>query len=424
MLDHPALSQAARHGVRLGLTRMRSFLADQGSPHHAMPVLHVAGTNGKGSVVRMAGAILAAHGLTVGELTSPHLQQVNERIRVGGQPIGDVQLDALLAEMVLAGRAWAADGGELEADVAMLTYFELITAAGFVHLARQSVDAALVEVGLGGRLDATNVVEPAATAIVSVGIDHTRELGPDLASIAAEKAGIIKRGVPVIVGPLGGAAARVVRAMAADRDAPLLSPGDGYRVGAHRDGHMHFSMGETELRDLPVGLEGAHQVDNAGVALALCATLLGPERQLDPEATARGLGQVTHAGRLEWLGPDLLLDAAHNPAGAATLASYLRSLPRDRPRTLLLGVSEDKDPRSMAVALEGVVDRVITTHCAHPRAVPAGQLAVSLVGVDLPVLPAGPIEDALPYARSGDGLVVVAGSIFLTGAVRELVGVT
>jgi dihydrofolate synthase/folylpolyglutamate synthase len=425
--DHPVLSEASRHGVRLGLNRMRSFLVALGSPHLAVPTLHVAGTNGKGSVVRMVASLLEAHGRSTGELSSPHLQEVNERIRYRGQPVSDAELEALLAELVEVRDRWAASEGLPQSptgvpEAALLTYFELTTAAGFLHLAHQRPDAAVVEVGMGGRLDATNLVCPAVTAIVTVGIDHTAELGPDLGSIAAEKAGIAKAGVPMVLGPLEYTALRVVRAMAADRGAPLLLPDEHYRVAADRSGRLHFSMGDTVLDDLPLALPGVHQVHNAGVALAMVQTFLGPDQPLDPEACARALATVHHAGRLEWLGPDLLLDAAHNPAGAATLAAYLRSLPRDRPRTLLLGVSSDKDPRSMVVALEGVVDRVITTRCAHPRALPAGSLAEALVGVAVPVLPAGPVEQALPLAQAGGGLVIAAGSIFLTGAVRELVG--
>ena len=398
MRDHPILTEASRHGVRLGLNRMRSFLQALGSPHLVVPTLHVAGTNGKGSVVRMVASLLEAHGRSTGELTSPHLQEVNERIRYRGQPVSDAELEALLAELIAVRDTWAAAEGLPQSpggvpEAALLTYFEITTAAGFLHLAHKRPDAAVVEVGMGGRLDATNLVAPVVTAIVSIGIDHTAELGPDLGSIAAEKAGIAKPGVPMVLGPMEHPALRVIRAMAADRGAPLLLPDEHYRVAADRQGLLHFSMGDTLLDGLPLALPGAHQIHNAGVALAMVQTFLGPEHPLDPAACAQALADVHHAGRLEWLGPDLLL-----------------------------GVSSDKDPRSMVVALEGVVDRVITTQCAHPRALPAGSLAEALVGVGVPVLPAGPVEQALPMARRGGGLVIAAGSIFLSGAVRELVG--
>jgi len=422
VLAHPLLSEAARAGVRLGLGRMRGFLEHLDSPHLQADVVHVAGTNGKGSVVALLSSVLQAHGLRVGALTSPHLQQVNERIRVDGEPIADEDLDALLVELRAACADWL-EGEALADDEPPLTYFELMTAAGFVHLARQQVDVALVEVGLGGRLDATNVVRPAATAVVSIATDHTAELGPDLASIAAEKGGIIKEGVPLVLGPLPKDALRVLRAMAFDRGAPQFIADEDYRVASDRSGGLSFSLGDLALPGLQLSLAGAHQHANAGVALALASLLMDHRgARLDPDKVATGLLAARHAGRLEWLAPDLLIDSAHNPAGAASLAGYLRSLPRTRPRTLLMGASNDKDARSMVVALEGLVDRVVTTHCAHPRAMAAGDLAALLVDVGVPVLPGGSVEDALPTTRTGDGLVIVAGSIFLAGAVRELVG--
>ncbi len=424
MLDHPILSDAARNGVRLGLNRMGRFLDALGAPHLAVPTLHIAGTNGKGSVVRTVASLLEAVGLRTGELTSPHLQHVNERIRVRGVPIADAALDRLLNEVALARRRWSEELGDEGAEAGALTYFELSTAAGFLHLAQEQVDVAIVEVGMGGRLDATNLVRPEVSAIVSIGIDHTAELGPDIPSIAAEKAGIIKAGVPVVLGPLDGAAMRVVRAIAADRGAPLVLPGEQYKVGANRQGQLWFEMGALQLAEVPLALPGHHQVDNAGVALAMASLFLQSRGGLPVQAAVDGLAAVRHPGRLEWATPDLLLDAAHNVAGATTLAAYLRSLPRQGQRTLLFGSSSDKDPRAMAVALEGLVDRIVTTHCAHPRALSAGTLAEALIGIGVPVLPAGPVEEALPLARAGGGLVIAAGSIFLAGAVRELVGIS
>lgn len=421
MRDHPVLREAAAHGVRLGLNRMGAFMQALGSPHLARPTLHVAGTNGKGSVVRTVASLLEAHGLRTGELSSPHLQEVNERIRLRGEPIGDADLDRLLNELSERRRAWAAELGEDAELAGALTYFELTTAAGFLYLAEREVDVMVVEVGLGGRLDATNLVRPEAAAIVSIGIDHTEELGPDIPSIAAEKAGIIKPSLPTVLGPLEGAAMRVIRAIAADRGAPILAPGEGYQVGADREGRLWYRFEGIELDGVELALKGHHQLDNAGVALTLAALFLRPRGGLRPEAARLGLAHVRHAGRLEWLLPDLLVDAAHNVAGASALAAALRDLPRDCPRTLLLGASADKDCRAIAVALEGLVDRVITTHCAHPRALPAGSLAARLVGLAVPVLPAGPVEEALPLARRPGELVIAAGSIFLVGAVRDLV---
>ncbi len=422
MILHPVLSDLARFGVRMGLSRMRSFLTFLGEPLAGLKVLHVAGTNGKGSTVRMLGSMLRAAGYRVGEFTSPHLQRINERICIGGVEISDEALDALLRELAEARTQWAAEvtGGEVDGDVA-LTYFEMITAAALVHMARSAVDVAILEVGLGGRLDATNLVEPLACAIVSVGLDHTEQLGPDLASIAAEKAGIVKVGCPVVVGPLSLDALRVVRLIARERSAPLLEAGEHYRTLRSDTGRFTWTFDNRTLRDLPLSLAGDHQIDNAGVAVTLLSQV-ADVLPVSEEAIRAGLAAASHPGRLEWLAEDVLIDCAHNCEGAVSLSDYLRPLPRDRPRTLLLGASADKDVRSMVVQLAPHFDRVMTTQCSHPRAAEAGEIARQLIDVDMPVLPAGPIEQAISLARDGRSLVVAAGSIFLAGAVRDLLG--
>ena len=424
MNTHPLLSDLARFGVRLGLDRMAGFLAWLGDPHVSSPAIHVAGTNGKGSVVQFCASALAAGGRRVGAYTSPHLQRVNERVAVNGEEVEDSTLDALLAELDGARRAWvteALDGAMRPGEA--LTYFEMMTALALVYFHRQQVEVSVIEVGLGGRLDATNLVQPAVSVITTVGLDHTEQLGPDLASIAGEKAGIIKPERPVVVGRLPPAALRVVRSIAAEREAPLYVLGEDFRVATERSGRMSWTMGERHLRDLEVGLMGLHQHDNAAVALA-ALSLLPEGLSVGEEALRVGLSQVRHPGRLEQLDDDLLVDCAHNPDSAVQLAAWLRENPRapDQQRTLLLGMSSDKDPRTVVVALAPHFDRVLTTHCDHRRALSAGDLAERLVGVDVPVLPAGPVEQALPLARRAPGTVVVAGSVFLAGAVRELLG--
>jgi len=420
--EHPVLAALARFGIRMGLDRMQDFLSHLGSPHRAAPVIHVAGTNGKGSTVRILGSVLRQAGFRVGEYTSPHLQQINERIQICGVPISDAELEGLLLEIGAARQVWAAD---LDQDISaerVLTYFEMMTAVAFAAFARANLDVVIVEVGLGGRLDATNVVDPVLTVITSVDLDHIAQLGSDISSIAAEKAGIIKPGVPVVIGTMGPDAVRVVRAIAHERGALLVRAEEDFMVQGGKDGTFSWTHCGRVEHGLSIGLAGDHQILNAGVALTVLA-MLG-DRFPIPEWSdvVLGLASSSHPGRLERLADDLLVDCAHNVAGATTLAQYLRELPREGPRTLLLGTSEDKDPRSMLGPLAGQVDRVLTTHCAHPRATPAGDLAQKLVDVRVPVLPAGPVEEALPLARAGDDLVIVAGSVFLAGAVRELVG--
>lgn len=441
MRNHPILDPLTMAGVKMGLERMRGFLDSIGNPHLRYPVIHVAGTNGKGSVCRMVGAMLAAQGYTVGITTSPHLQHINERIRVCRAPgdagaIPDADLDAVLHRIRDARDVWAQDA--LGPDEPMpLTWFELSIAAAFLYFAEQKVDVAVVETGMGGRLDATNVVAPLVTAIVTVGLDHTDHLGPDHASIAAEKAGIIKPGVPVVVGPLPRAALSVVRAQAHDRGAPIWGWGEalaGWSAGDGRaptgapsaeDVHVRTTRPDgsiVERGGLALGLEGAHQIVNAAVACQI-VDLLPPTLAVGEDAVRSGLAAARNRGRLEWLAPDLLVDGAHNPDGATVLAQYLASLPHDRPRTLVLGGGYDKDIRSVAVALAPEVDRILTTMGTNPKARTPEDIAAALEGLHVPVSPAGDHVHAVQTARNGIDLVIVAGSLYLIGDVRDQFGV-
>ena len=395
---------------------MRSFLDHLGAPDLRYPVIHVGGTNGKGSASRMTAAVLQASGLRTGVHTSPHLQVVNERVIVDGKPVTDAVLDALVEKLDAARRDWA--GAALSpGEPFPLTYFEFTVACAFQHFADAGVDAAVFEVGMGGRLDATNVVSPVATAIVTVGLDHCDELGRDHAAIAGEKAGIIKPGVPIVVGPLPASALQVVRTVAAERAASLSVFGKDFEAfGA--SGSFRY-RGDRELGGLVLGMVGDHQVINAAVALRALEVSGLP---VTDDAIREGLLRARNPGRLEWLAPDLLVDGAHNPDGANTLAAYLSRLPRDRKRTLLLGGGVDKDGRGVASALAPQFDRVFTTACAHERARTPWGVAAELEGLGVPVSPAGALGDALPACRNGRDLVVVAGSLYLVGAVRDLLG--
>jgi dihydrofolate synthase/folylpolyglutamate synthase len=382
-------------------------------------VLHVAGTNGKGSTCRMAAAMLEAHGLRVGVTLSPHLQHVNERFRMDARCISDAALEALILRTQALVTSWAAEALPAE-EHPPLTYFEFTVAAAFLWFAEERVDVAVVEVGMGGRLDATNLVAPLVTAITSIGLDHTEQLGPDLASIAGEKAGIVKPGVPVVVGRLPHEALAVVRAVAGQLDAPLSAFGADFDATGTSEAFTWRAEGLVR-EHLSLALPGDHQVANAAVAVRMMDAL-PPALRPSEQAIRLGLRAARNPGRLEQLGPDLLLDGAHNVEGASVLAGHLASLPRDRPRTLLLGASSDKDVRGLAVALAPQVDRVLATQYDHPRARPSADVAVSLGDLGVPVLDGGPLEQALSFARRPGDLVIVAGSLFLVGATRDLLG--
>lgn len=375
----------SRFGVRPGLEAMRRLLARLGDPQRALPVVHIGGTNGKGSTAAFVEAALRAAGRRTGLYTSPHLLRFGERIRLDGQELSP---DALAGYLT---RVFAVAGDE--------TFFEIATAAALLAFAERKVEVAVLEVGLGGRLDATNVVErPLVTVITGVALDHTEVLGDTLVAIAREKAGIWKPGVAAVAACEDAAACAVLEERAAQLEAPLSLYGRDF-----------------DDRALPpLGLLGAHQRRNA--ALARRALQLLPPALRPAEAlVAEGFANVRWPGRLEWLAPDVLVDGAHNGDGARALAAALPVLAAGRPVTLILGVVADKDARSMATVLAPCASRVIATAPPSPRALPAAALAALLPGCEV----APDLASALGRAR-GQGLCVVAGSLFLVAEARRL----
>ena len=420
MRSHPYLRSLSVSGIRLGLERIALFLESLGSPHLKYPVIHVAGTNGKGSVVSMCEQIYVEAGIKVGATTSPHLQHVNERVRVNGEPISDAQFDQLVREVCEKASDW---GRENSIEGEPLTYFEAMIAVAFIHFARCEVDIAVVEVGLGGRLDATNVVGAGVSAITSIALDHCERLGVDVGSIAAEKAGIIAPNSDVVVGPLCKEAMQVVRLSAMDKGATLHEPEVSYRIKSSPKGLSYLGLGRA-FEQLEVGLAGSHQSSNAGVAITAVLAMGDRDSRFSVEnkALRSGLANVCHPGRLEWVGDSILVDGTHNVESATALASYIQRLEAPEGCTLLLGASSDKNVRSIATTLAPFVRAVLTTRCSHPRAMEPGDVGAQLVDLKLPVTPAGRVEEALEVAKANGGIVVVAGSLFLAGAVRELCG--
>lgn len=388
--------------MRFGLERMERALDALGHPERRAPVLHVGGTNGKGSACAMAAAALGEAGLSVGLYTSPHLVRFNERIAVDGVPVGDAALAAAVEEVRRA-CPWHEAGGEGD----RLTYFEFATLAGLVHFARSRVDVAVVEVGLGGRFDATTAIRPAVTAIARIGLDHTQLLGDTVEQIAFEKAGIFKAGVPAVVHahqPPG--ALETLRAEAARRGAP-------------------FSVAPASW-DGPIALRGPHQRGNAALAAAALRALAAAGVPVGEEAVARGIARARWPGRLEEVG-GVLLDGAHNPDGAAALAAALPVLHPGRPVELVFGVLSDKDHAGMLRALAPAARRLHLVAPATPRARAPAELAADVraaggtadVHADL----AGAIACARRAAADG-ALVCVAGSLYLVGEARDLLGAT
>ncbi len=412
-------------GIKFGLDNMQALMAALGHPERAFASVHVAGTNGKGSVTALVDRALTLAGLRCGRYTSPHLLSLSERIVVDGSPIEAAALVDTLEEVRAAVSALQASG---QLDVHP-TFFEVTTAAAFVAFRRAGVEVATCEVGLGGRLDATNVLAPTACAITSIGFDHMQYLGNTLAQIAAEKAGIIKSGVRVVVGPVPAEAAAPIASKAASVGAPVIWSHEGVHVGTRRvdraTGRQHFAL-RTPARDygeVDLALAGRHQVDNAVVAVRLLetvATSLGvpgvPEIQ-------RALASAHWPGRLDLVtlpdGRAVLLDAAHNQQGAEALAAHLEETGIRAP--VVFAAMRDKDASSMIRALTPAVSRFIVTRASNPRSADPASLAdvIARVAPTMPVELAESPERALALALERSAFAVVAGSIFLLADVMK-----
>ena len=407
----------------MGLENISQLCAALGHPERTFQSVHIAGTNGKGSVTAMVHAALVASGIRAARYISPHLVDLTERFVIGTEPVPPEALEAAATVVLDRAEALKAEG----AIAVHPTFFEATTAIAFELFRRARVEVAVVEVGLGGRLDSTNVVPATTGAITSIGFDHQEHLGDSLAAIAFEKAGIIKPGMTVVLGALPDAALAVVSAVGADRRAQVVHAAAGVRVESElRDGRAVLTIETPTDRygPLPLALRGEHQIGNALVAVRVLEAVRRTGIHLPKDAIERGLTEVDWPGRLEVIqvrdGPLVVLDAAHNVDGAGALAAYLRRWHPERP-TLVVGVMRDKDVASIVSALLPDVSSVIATAADTPRALPARELAsrVAAIGAGIAVHaepdPAIALEQALSTGRT----VCVAGSIFLVGAVRD-----
>jgi dihydrofolate synthase / folylpolyglutamate synthase len=428
------LAERGRFGVRLGLGRTRALLRELGDPQLGIRGALVAGTNGKGSVLALAGAAIRAAGLRAGETPKPHLVSYRERLQVAGRPV-DAATFALLVRAAIA----AAD--RIPRRLGEPTEFEILTAVVFSWFAKEGIDLALVEVGLGGRLDATHAWDGGVAAITNVDLDHTDRLGPTIVHIAREKAAIIERGDRAVTGATGEALA-IVRRRAGRLGVPLTVAHPPPILSIDRDGLV---VDLPRLGATRVGLRGRHQAANVAIADALLDALAAAGiADVRDEARRNGYAAATWPGRLELLdveGRDVLLDGAHNPAGAAALATALEDLRphlTPGPVTLLTASMADKDVAGVVAALarsSALADvRIVTTQIDAARALPAGELA-AMWATALARGGAGHVATSASRASritvepdiaraldraltGGSGAIVVAGSLYLVGAVR------
>ena len=350
-----------RFGIILGLSTIRNILRGLGNPQNRFATVHIAGTNGKGSVAALLSAILHAAGYRVGRYTSPHLIRFNERICINDQPISDG--DVVAAYNAVKGAGY----GRREP-----TFFEYATAMALFTFWKKEVDWAIIETGMGGRLDATNIIKPALSIITNISIEHRTYLGNTIAEIAGEKGGIIKKNTPVITGVKQKTAISVLESIAASNTAPIYRQGKAFRVKKKRDGSFnYYGMNDTR-RGLQTNLAGSHQIENTALVMAACEVLNQKKATLPSPAIKKGLFNARWPGRLEIVkdSPLVILDGAHNLIAARTLKKYLSKNLTGRKITLVIGILDDKPYQSMLKSLLPLSSRVIITKAKIDRALP------------------------------------------------------
>ncbi len=399
--------------IDLGLRRVEQALSLFDHPERCYPAIHIAGTNGKGSTAAMLHSILAAQGYRVALYTSPHVVSFTERIRVGGEEISREEV-VELAELIKNRLARAS----IE-----VTFFEFVTVMALVYFAWHKVDLAVVEVGLGGRLDATNLVLPRVSIITTISKDHEAYLGSDLLSIAREKGGIIKEGVPVVCGPLPHDVKGLIGEIAAARGSVTYFMGRDFSFALKDGGSFDYRGPEWNFTDISVALHGRHQRSNAAVALAALEVVRG-DFPVDEAAAREGLRRVFWPGRFEWVlrAPDVILDGAHNVEGIRALVNGVLEIQGGRKVRLLFAAMADKDWPSMLRQLSAVVTEVVLTGVSMERSANPMKLAEAVPeGMAARVIekPAEAVRWLLSSAEA-DQIILVTGSLYLLGEVRPL----
>lgn len=402
-------------GIKPGLTRIRALLKLLGNPEKSYPSIHIAGTNGKGSTSAMLHSVFTEAGYKTGLYTSPHLIKFNERIRIGKKYISDKDIvKAVLTVKKAAGRLSPRHGTP--------TFFEFITAMAFVYFRDKKVDIAVLETGMGGRLDATNLATPLASIITNARMDHMEFLGNTIRDIAFEKAGIIKKGVPVITGETNGAALMVIKKAAKEMNSPLYIIDKDFKA-VDRGGKADYAGLKNGINGVTLGLAGAHQIRNAACALAALEVAREKGFHADERAIKKGLKNTRWPGRLEVVKkrPLVILDSAHNPDGADSLKEALTGFKFSR-LILVLGIMADKDIKGILKRLLPLADEVIFTAPATTRAANAQTLIEHARPYRLNASFISPVKDAigtaLELAKAPDA-VCVAGSIFTVGEAKK-----
>ena len=412
------------HAVKLGLDETSALLEELDSPQDSFLAIHVAGTNGKGSVCAMLASILQEAGFRTALYTSPHLIRFQERIRVNGLPISDTEL-ARQMEIVEEALQRRRENGMRDA-----TFFEFTTALAFAHFRDLKAQVAVIETGMGGRLDATNVITPVLSVITPIGMDHTAYLGTTLEAIAGEKAGIIKAGRPVVMSAMNPSAEAVIRKVAHQRGSDLIPAAESVQVRRLRQTfagqRIVMETDDEAIGPLVLPLLGAHQLTNVAAAVAALVTFRDAcSLPISADVIAKGLAATRWPARLQVLESDpvVLLDGAHNPAAAARLAEAWRELAPKQPVGLIASFLSDKDPVGILRELAGPLKRVWFVPLTGERATPMDAMLAAARRANLPAEATPGLREALAsaraWARESGGLITIAGSLHLAGDVLK-----
>ena len=417
-----ALEGLEVHGIELGLDRIRRLLSGLGDPHKRLSSVHIAGTNGKGSTAAYIVAALREAGCRTGLYTSPHLSRFTERITISGQEISEEKV-ADLAERVFALIQDLGPGFKT-------TFFEVTTAMAFLYFADEAVDLAVIETGLGGRLDATNVLMPRVSVITNVALEHTDYLGDTVEAIAREKGGIIKPGVEVVTGERNPGILGVIQDICERQGSRLIALGHDFSVSDiildRSDGsrRFHYSGEQHRWDHMAVGMLGNHQVVNAAVALGTLEVLIAQGVAVDEGAVRRGLAAARWPGRMEIMSHDplVIVDGAHNPHAAAALTTTLEKDLRYRRLILVVGILNDKDIPAVINPLLPLADRLVLTRPRYVRGADPRTVASRIGQTGIPVSVAGTIPEAIEEALSfcvPDDLLLITGSLYTVGEARD-----
>ena len=402
-----------RFGIKLGLSTIKEILSGLGNPQNTYACVHVAGTNGKGSVASSLASILTQAGYKTGLYTSPHLVNFNERIQINNRPISNSNVVASYNTIKNA------RNGDREP-----TFFEFATVMAFYEFARQKVDWAVIETGMGGRLDATNIIRPRVSIITNISLEHRDYLGDTLKQISREKAGIIKPRTPVITGIRQKKAFAVIEKKAAEKSAPLFCLGKDFKVRRSASGTFSYHGIEANWQGLQTGLAGSHQVDNAALVLAACEILNQNGGKLSLDNIKAGLLKNRWPGRLEMVStePQIILDGAHNFIAARNLAKFLSAHFTGRNLTMVIGILDDKPYNAMLKCLLPAANRVILTRAKINRALEPKKLEALAKKLTPKVTIIADVKQALEYAvksASPDDVICVAGSLYVVGEAKE-----